>query len=196
MKSLKIITSLVVLAVLCVGCSTASHGDNDSGSGIPDGSVTQNKRVFVTAAGYAGNFGGIAAGDTICNNSAVAAKLGGTWKAWLSDSKTNAIDRFDDVGPWYLLNGKKVFNSKANLATSPIVPINVNEHGANLDVYKYVWTGTKVGGTGINVCCKDWTDNDTSNTGSAGDTGHNDDRWTAATVDGCWHPFNLYCIEQ
>src|SRR3989344_6490978 len=50
-----------------------------------------SKRAFVTSATYHGNLGGLAGGDAECQSLANAASLGGIWKAWLSDSSTNAI---------------------------------------------------------------------------------------------------------
>jgi hypothetical protein len=118
-NAMRLITLFVLISSLyLVAIPLGSCGGSDNSLPGPDASVPQHKRVFVTAAGYRGDFGGVTGGDTICNTTAVAANLDGTWKAWLSDSTTNAIDRIDDVGPWYLLNGKVVFNNKTNTTAS------------------------------------------------------------------------------
>jgi hypothetical protein len=168
-----------------------------AGSG-PDG-ASSNKRIFLTNAAYPSDFGGLSAADGICNATAVGAALGGTWKAWLSDASTNAIDRIADVGPWYLLSGTLAFHNKTNLTTSPVVPIDVNENGARVTgAPGEVWTGTELGGTKSSCDCAAWSSTDNVKCGATGAYGSNSAAWTNEAYSMCsaGAAGHLYCIEQ
>ncbi|MCB1058064.1 MAG: hypothetical protein KDD11_21405, partial [Acidobacteria bacterium] len=66
-----------------------------NGGSVDLSTVLQNKLiVFVTSVGHDGNFGGLAGADAFCQSLADAVSLGGTFKAWLSDSTTSPADRF------------------------------------------------------------------------------------------------------
>jgi len=54
-----------------------------------------------------------------------------------------------DVGPWFLTDGTKAFNNKANLMTIPLAEISRNEQGNAVSNNFGVWTGTLNGGTGL-----------------------------------------------
>lgn len=171
-------------------------------AGVP-GTVV--KRVFVTKTSYQGDLrtagagtSGIDGADRLCALAATAGSLGGTWKAWISDESTNAIDRISDVGPWFLSNRvTKAFNNKANLATSPLVAINQDEDGSTIGFQDFVWTGTSAGGnrkTGDN--CSSWASSSSSVSGLKGDTVNADSSWTAWGGDACHASARLFCIEQ
>src|SRR3989344_7858176 len=51
--------------------------------------ATCTKYVFLTSTIYDGNLGGISGADAKCQARANTFNLGGTWKAWISDSNTN-----------------------------------------------------------------------------------------------------------
>jgi hypothetical protein len=156
------------------------------------------KRIFATKTLYNGNLGGLAGADQKCMTAAQAAVLGGTWKAWLSDGSTDAINRIAEVGPWYRLGSSnvKLFNNKANLTTLPLDSVQVNEDGVS--VSGGVWTGTVVGGTRATVHCNNWA----SAQGTMGTlTGQSGDStsaayWTDWGASKCDEPRRLYCIEQ
>jgi hypothetical protein len=169
--------------------------------GACDCGVTASKRIFVTAALYPGNFGGLAGADAKCTTAAEAVTLGGTWKAWLSDSTTDAIDRIAEVGPWVLLGTTTIaFNNKANLATLPLAAVLINERGETLGEFaeRRVWTGTQLGGASTYSAfelCQNWTtgnpyDGQFGNADSKGNT------WTHGGNAGCTNTLRLYCIEQ
>jgi hypothetical protein len=180
-----------------------------SGGGSLDFAVTGDlagvtsgaKRVFVTSASYGsilktagGGTSGLDGADKLCNNVATGANLRGTWKAWLSDDTTNAIDRIADVGPWLLTDGKKAFNNKAGLTGTPLVRIEVDEN--KQPVSGSVWTGTHTGGNKGNTC-SGW--NGTAGTFDSATTGDTLDptRWTdSGSAASCSSMAHLYCIEQ
>jgi hypothetical protein len=193
----------------------AAIGDGDDGGdagGASDGGA-RAKRVFVTRGKWTGDLktaghgaSGIESANRLCQTAAAA--LGGSWIAWVSDSKSNVLDRIRDVGPWYRLDGVKVFDDKAALTGTPLVPINVNESGGSIGLV-LPWTGTF--GEGIkdpgdlNINCADWTDDtDVSLDGGTlgglcGTTGVQatvGDHWTSNSFSTCASERNLFCFEQ
>ncbi len=146
----------------------------------------------------AGGNAGIAAGDTICQTQAEAEGLENpsSFKAWLSDDSTNAIDRFDNSGRWVRLDGVTVAESKADLIDGLLFsPINVAVDGTYLSNYG-AWTGTFSFGTTNGVDCQNWMSADIGFSGTYGTT--NDVRsWTGPGEATCNQTFaRLYCLSD
>ncbi|MBK8257783.1 MAG: hypothetical protein IPK82_34580 [Polyangiaceae bacterium] len=179
--------------------SSTTTTTSGTGGGVPMGA----KRVFVTSSVYTGNLmengngvDGLDGGDKLCQLAADAAGLGGQWTAWLSTTDVNAIDRIGDVGPWYRLDGVKVFNNKASIVTTgPAVPIDVDEQGGTPMVN--TWTGTKDTGMKNLFRCNDWT-NDAPINGYEGSVGITAglNFWTEGPSNPCNLKNTLYCFEQ
>lgn len=200
------------------GAPGGGGGGASGGIGGSAGSGGQSssamKRIFATRSAYGGDLktaggsstSGLEGADNLCAINANAALLGGSWKVWLSDSQTNAIDRINDVGPWYLVDGSAVvFNNKANLATSPITDgIQMDENGLTGDWEPNpgVWTGTGLGGMKKadprdvdQTWCSDWSSDECL--GIFGNLTAGDQVWTDwATGVGNIPNGHLYCIEQ
>jgi hypothetical protein len=168
------------------GADAASAGeDSDT---LDDGTMT----FFVTSRGMGngGNLGGLAGADAFCAQLAVAQSADfarRTWRAYLSTSTVNAIDRIG-AGPWRNSDGVIVANSVAQLhdpanvaAGGPLdatwainnltIPLDetgaqVPSGGAGGNVHD-ILTGTLLDGTvAANETCLDWTsgaDDDTIN---------------------------------
>lgn len=185
-------------------CNAAGGGAGGSG-GAGGGGALDYKRVFVTNATYDGDLAaaggktnGLEGGDALCNTAATAAALGGTWKAWLSDGTTRALDRITGNGPWKKLDSGRtvVFNNKANLSTLPMARIDFNENGVSVlsaGTSEPVWTGTVTGGAAAANTCTGWTEGVTA-LGSYGDASDTN-QWTGWTSGGCSNPHRLYCFE-
>jgi hypothetical protein len=181
----------------------ASTSTDMAGAPVNKDMLSGSKRVFVTASGYTGDLktagaaaDGLAGGDKLCATASTAALLGGTWKAWLSTDATNAIDRIADVGPWYLMDGTKVFNNKANIMTTPLVTIGRDENGMSVPSGR-VWTGTSDGGgADSHGNCKGWTSLQAGDAGVTGDVMPPVGNWTAFAITGCDSSARIYCFEQ
>lgn len=208
-----------VTSLACSESGSISIFNGDSSlnctfEGEPGGNGTgTQKRVFVTATSFGANMkmqGGGATGlegaDNICTNAAKAASLGGTWKAWLSDSTASAIDRIGDVGPW--LNVPRtsiVIPNKATLTQSPPASTwsDLTTEAGDTPMTGNVWTGTANGGHVATfndklATCGDWTDDmsDLVN-GWTGAVGTNVSSWTDSIPQQCaFLSFPLYCFEQ
>lgn len=172
-----------------------------------------SKRVFVTSTIYSGdlrsagsNFGlgtatnGLDGADKICQGRANITRLGGTWKAWLSDNTTSAANRLTHANiPYKGLNGVTIASNWADLTDgnlqNPILMNEVRSYNGN-----YVWTGTKHDGTIINPGsskCLNWTSStDFSGPGAVGQSGYTDFHWSWNSSYSCSRNFSLYCFEQ
>lgn len=80
------------------------------------GACTAGNVTSLCLGGLGGNLGGLAGADAICTAAAQAANPGDThiWRAFLSTSTVNAIDRIG-TGPWYSAPPK--FQNKSNYAS-------------------------------------------------------------------------------
>ncbi len=132
------------------------------------------KVVFVTSrsgtgqlSGWtdAGGREGIAAGDAICQAAATRAGLprASSFKAFLSDTSRNAVDRLTTDGPWIRVDGAPVAGNRAALASGALfAPISVDENGRpvgglNDPVSHWTaWTGTGERGLSTGRHCGDW----------------------------------------
>jgi hypothetical protein len=165
--------------------------------------------VFVTSTTHTGNLGGLAGADQICQALADQAQLGGTFKAWLSDSTTNARDRLTRAKvPYMRTDNVQVAVDFTDLTDGGLAaPLLVDERGLPLTATtRTVWTATRTDGTRcplvVNnplLSCNDWA----PSTGHApiGNAGRPDATWTqvGTECDGtqsCAQTGRLYCFEQ
>lgn len=188
--------------------------DNDCNPDTPD--VLPGKTIFITSQAFNGNLGGLAGADAKCQQLADAAELDGTFKAWLSDSTTDARDRLTQATvPYRLVDGTTVANDFTDLTDGSLAaPINRNEQ--NGTVGERPWTGTNsageacfqasggtcnltvpdpVGGGIPRLACEDWTT--TAGVGEAvvGQAATSS-AWTSEGDRRCSDNLRLYCIQQ
>jgi hypothetical protein len=207
-----------VIALRCdsssVNFATKTSSSSCSSQDIPaagDNGTGTARRMFVTSASFTANLAavggaatGLAGGDNLCNQAAQASSLGGAWKAWLSASTMDAIDRIDDVGPWLNLSRTSIlFPNKAALTQVPLDGIWADledDHGSIPT--GSAWTGTRTGGhlsqgDGFIDTCDDWADVGQFSLGSTGAVHSNASNWTDYLLGECQIDSNhLYCIEQ
>jgi hypothetical protein len=152
---------------------------------------------------YSGIATGVAAGDQICQNRAAAAGLAnaGNYKAWLSDTLTDAVDHVTDVattdGPFYRLDDVKIAENKGTLKIAPLfTAIAVNEYGAYITGDLYVWSGTSDTGIKHASRCADWTSNGSGDHGRIGDAPTASIYWTNYVDETCDTSAALYCFED
>jgi hypothetical protein len=186
------------LSLLCLQTGT--------GPSLPN-HVSSGKKAFLTSVSGNGHLGswpdaggntGIAAGDAICQARATAAGLANPthFKAWLSDSTTNAKNRISSDGPWVRLDGVLIANSKSDLLDySLFTAINVTETMVYAGDEHDVWTGTFGSGMKKTDHCSDWT---TSSSGTKGVAGwaYAVVGWPSAPLPSCSSLNSLYCFED
>ncbi|MGA8892318.1 MAG: Ig-like domain-containing protein [Anaeromyxobacteraceae bacterium] len=185
------------------------------GGGAPLPPFTSTGRIaFVTSASGVGNLStwpdaggaeGIAAGDAICRAAATRAGLprADRFKAWLSTTTLNAVDRLASDGPWVRVDGAPVASSRAGLASGFLyASISVDENGRHSGVLNdptsnwTVWTGSDGHGQSTGRHCGDWKVGDVV-LGTAGLRMLATETWTTFQPQACAsYPSGLYCIED
>ncbi len=166
-----------------------------------------NKRVFITSTTYNGNLGGLTGADQKCQDgaNAVSPSLGGTWKAWLSDSTSSPSTRFSETDRsttnpvvFKLLDGRVVANSWANLTKGTINnPINLTETLGSPS-FGCVTANTNEDGS-INSTtntCQSWTNSSSTNSRIGGSNQTILSGWSSGCTGTCDYSRPLYCFEQ
>jgi hypothetical protein len=160
--------------------------------------------VFTTSTTQTPDFGGRSGADSICAKLAANAALPGTYKAWLSTSTENAIDRLGTASGWVRTDGKPVVNSVDDIApTSGLfdVPPNVTADGSAYYATAGVWGGapnmTTPGKDATN--CTDWKSNSASASGIVGISGDSAagsffDTWPDTSCDSTFT--YLTCLQE
>lgn len=216
----------VCITATSPGCGETVNGTNGCGNsctktgpacpGAPPPPAISSLIVFVTSNTYTGDLGGLIGADqkckTLADNPSSLAPKGKLWRAWLSDSNTNAKDRISS-GKYVRIDGQTIATSKADLLDGSIaLPINLTENGetpniemnpqaGTLEAYPYVWTGTQGNGDKkINEDCGSWQPQSFDGVfGVVRGSGPQGNEWSYFSVGGnqC-QSFrrHLYCFEQ
>src|SRR6478752_7442739 len=144
-----------------LGGSPGSAGNGGQAGGVATagaggGAATAHFSFFVTSleaiiresksqTGFGGNLGGLAGADAICTRIAEAAMPGSGakgWKAFLSTTTVNAIERIGS-GPWYDRNDKLLASDAAGLLQErPAGNTTVNDLPNELGVPNRAGSGT------------------------------------------------------
>jgi hypothetical protein len=155
-------------------------------------------RVFVTSSAYGGSIGGLDGADEICQIFADGANLPGTYKAWLSDRSASPSTRFvQSTGPYKLVDGTQIAADWTSLTDGSLrTPIDLTETGATVSDTNFVWTYTKVDGTGgtSGDHCRDWKS--AAGYGDHGTDTYRDSNWTLSGSSDCTTSGRLYCFQQ
>jgi hypothetical protein len=133
----------------------ASSSSSSSSGSLP--SASDHKRVFVTSTTYAGALGSVRAADAQCQSAATAAGLKGVFRAWLSDSTSNAYDRITDVGPWYTTGDAVAFAAKSDLRGVPAAELLDESAGYPDPAAIGAWSGSNSDGVATSNDCDGWT---------------------------------------
>jgi hypothetical protein len=158
------------------------------------------QRVFISATAINNAaFGGLSAGDNLCQSYADAAQLGGTWKAWLSSGMLHAQSRLvHSTLPYRRLDGVLIANDWTALTSGTLVnPIDVDEQLAPWPGTE-VWTGTNAAGLKTTATCSDWTNGTNLGTvATVGSSSATDATWSSVYLQFCdRNNVHLYCVEQ
>jgi len=155
--------------------------------------------IFVTSKKYHGNLGGLDGADEKCQEAAQSPdiELGGMWIAFLSTSRTDAIDRLPDTS-YFNANNILIGKNKTDLFKGWIEDeIKFTEFGKKS--YDYVWTGSGEDGRYHkpieSTTCSDWSSDDSSMRGVIGSTRTTNSRWFKEGESGCSTGRALFCVK-
>ena len=189
---------------------SSAAGDGSAGSPGDCDVASPNKIIFVSSALYDGNLGGLTGADLKCQTLADAAKLCGTYKAWLSDGTGNAADRLTHAtGDYILPDGQVVANGWDGLTTATLQhAINQTETKGAPPVGTVkcaggapvpVWTGATNSGIAVpNGSCSNWASTSTTPGAAFGNANATNFAWsgTCQIVTLCPKTAALYCLQQ
>ena len=187
--------------------ATASRTATATASRTATPTATPSPNVaFVTSGTHNGNFGGLAGADAVCAAAATAASLpAGTYKAWLSTSSVNAVDRLAGARGFVRTDGSPFADTVADIVAGKILnTLNLDQNGVSVNSpgNSDAWTGTLNDGTnGGFGNCVDWTSNLGGMNPDFGEVGHTDagpGEWSDAgagfSCDNGSQP-HLYCFD-
>lgn len=231
MKHVSTLPLFGLLAALSAFLGLACTAEQDLGSTpkTPTGgedagtsSYATAMRTFATSAAYSGNLvrfakakrlTGPEAADWLCSDAANTAGLGGHWRAWISGSDADAVERVKEDGPWVSVDrtyvtfqNRSEIGSGANGLSRPVLLENgkpaegavsgfVDKWGkptaATLD--NTVYTGSNAGGRSSGATCEDWTSEGEFNPNGTFSYLNSS---VGSSELGCAAPRSLLCLEQ
>jgi cysteine-rich repeat protein len=179
-------------------------GNLDPDDGCSD-TCALDRRVFVTSELFkGGDFESLYLADALCANFADDQGWpdGLKYRAWLSDSTTDARDRFTQGrGRLVMTNGLVFAQSwSALLAGQLDNPLDVTEKSETY--HGGVWTGTRPDGTAVPEAehCEDWATEMALKTGHYGYSDRTTAEWTLAEgfdqPSPCIADYALYCFQS
>lgn len=154
-----------------------------------------------------GDIGSVSAANTVCQNAAVAAGVGGTYYAWISDgtnSPSSGTYAFThSTVPYQDINGNTIATSWTTLTSGTLshgieyTASNATESGVK------VWTnvstsgGSTTPGSSTTGNCAAWTNKTSSDKGNYGLSNSTTSTWTADTNVACNSGSTyVYCFQQ
>ncbi len=156
------------------------------------------KRVFISSTSQNGAMGGVTGADTTCQKLATAAKLSGTYRAWVSNATTDPKASFTkSSGLYCLTDGTMVAASWTDLTNGTIaIPINLTESGQKV-TGESVWTGTLQNGIKFATKhCSGFTDGTSASSGLVGKVDKINPYWSHSHFEKCDRALRIYCFEQ
>lgn len=215
-----VVAACALSSVACtfrtVGAPDDSRSDVEPSAalvGSPEANGTP-KRFFVSRGGFTGDLAtagngvnGFDGADRLCTREAESVGLGGTWKAYLGGFAGGRpvvpADRFGP-GPWFNMEGHRVFANRAALAGRAENALNVDARGTRISTSS-TWVGFR--GAAPAASCEgrrgeSWTSATKGITGQLG-TPLLEGTWSSmpkeifgTDTQSCDVPIPLYCFEQ
>ena len=193
----------------------------DAARDAADDATGRVYRVFVTSELFRGDLrepstDGLRGADHKCQRLADSARLGGSYKAWLSTVEVSAGARLTHRGPYVRVDGTRVADDWADLTDGALdAPIGVDETGTSVSAFAAcssqlvapVITATDIGGDyiatapGANADCDAWTRGTGSSESAVGNALRASAHWTQACIGpiicgSAGSGGHLYCFEQ
>lgn len=180
----------------------ATPVDGGGVDGAPDASLasclkTDRPVAFVTTKLVRGDESadaGPSGFDEVCNQLAHAAKIPGTFVAYVSDGTnppwfTLAVKQ--SVG-WALPDGTNLYKESDRPPTPPATPLDMTERCTRVDDDLGAWTGAVIGGA-LRKTCGVWRAS--NDEGSYGNPKSKAAAWEASASSACTTQRHLYCFE-
>lgn len=190
---------LVLGAAACGRLGFAERSQlGDGGADGPDGDVATGPAnlVFVTSTrSVAGELGGLAGADAICEARATARGLPGTYVAYLSTATVDARDRLGTARGWVRVDGQPVADTAADVAAGRLLyPPRLDELGAMVVGFgDCAVTATDETGSRSGSSCSDFSAVSAESL-LCGKPATSTSSWTRGTAATCMSMVRLYCF--
>jgi hypothetical protein len=161
----------------------------------------ETKRAFITESSRAPDFGGISGADAACNADADAAKISGTYRAWIGDDTGSAPARIARAADGYFrTDGTRIADDYDDLVDGTLdAPLNVTARGTALSLAQ-AWTNVHLGSAGFPgpASCSNWTTASSNVYGWTGIADRTTSEWTESQILPCGpnRRAHFYCFEQ
>lgn len=155
--------------------------------------VEEGRLAFVSQAPVSADAGRDAF-DAVCAAEASAAKLSGSFLAFVGTSTVAPLERFDTSGPqWVNTNGFPIADSAAALSinTHLIAPVGFTVDGQ--PSLSNVWTGADSAVDTDTFTCDDWS---SAVGGAWAGVAGNTESWVHVNYVGCSAELPVYCFEE
>lgn len=188
------------------GAEECDDGNLTPGDGCSEVCLKEWRRAFVTSLAFGGDLNGLEGADEKCQSAAEQAALSGTYKAWLSDSRTSATARLThSMVPYVRVDSVQIAKDWTDLTDGSLLdtltvselggPPGQAQHPCQPGNAAVAWTGTdKTGNIIADSSCSDW------NGAGSGQFGRADEvtfAWTAFCTGPCdASQAALFCFEQ
>ena len=184
-----------------VGAGLASGACDASPVATAEAAPSVDRIVFVSSATFSGAIGGVPTADQTCSDLAAAARLVGTYRAWLSDDagRSPSVTFTPPDAPFVMISGVRVADHWADLTDGMIVnQIVIDEQGNQPATVPVVWTGTDPSGQPASSCatCRGWSAASGVVSGQVVVFDAIGTGWSASLSAPCNQLGRLYCFEQ
>ena len=202
--------SMCVGAVCGDGMVQAGEECDDGGTDPMDGCAAdclwEYRIAFATSSSHAGDIGGLAEADDICNMRAQEASLPGVYMAWLSTATDSPSSRFvQSAVPYFTTDGNQIADDWADLTDGDLdFAVARTETGANSigttamcgGSARLARTGTDTAGMLGTATCLDYTSADPNELGTVGRSASNMSEWSVCGDLACDIELPIFCFQQ
>jgi len=155
--------------------------------------------AFISPVATTAAMGGLSGADAMCSAWASSAGIGGTYRAILSTTTTNASTRLGSARGWIRPDGRPVGDLPSDLFDyneGLLIPLMITANGTNLGVQS-VWSASNNTGTfsTYHTDCGAWTSASTTDTARYGFSNVTTEWLDRGTATYCSNSLYVYCFQ-
>jgi hypothetical protein len=155
--------------------------------------------AFISPVAQNANMGGLSGADALCRGWASSAGIGGTYRAILSTTTTNASTRLGSARGWIRPDGRPVGDLPSEIFDyneGLLIPLMITANGTNVGVQS-VWSASNNSGTfsTYHTDCGAWTSASTTDTARYGFSNVTTEWLDRGTATYCSESLYVYCFQ-